>query len=235
MNLEENETETETEEIGETDLLDVTQKRKLKRINLDKQDTLTVTEFSISKTDLKKLDHESVEKEISKGAIIRKLIREHLAKEEKPTQPNPETTILDEEIEELLNFCTAFQGGFQTTGDKGFFMQFTNREWKLSDLTDNQFIVVCNYLKIGYEGFWSAPTQEEYIAWIENITPTKEQVELTRLILQYNVTLTEEDTTKTINDLITEIKKAVGTEKSETLETTEQQLKDLTEESEEES
>lgn len=211
MNLGENETEIETEEIGETEPSDVTQERKLKRINLDAEDSLTETYFTLSKSDLKKLSVEATEKEISKGAIIRKLIKEHLAKEEKQTQPNLETIIPDKELEKLLNSCTAFQGGFQTTGDEGFFTQFRNREWKLSDLTDNQFIVLCNYLRVGYNGFYSQPSIEEFIGWVEDTEPSDEQLEIVELTLRHNVRYTEEDIKKPIHELIAEIKTHIET------------------------
>lgn len=217
----ENNEAEEFEEQEDLENLDVAKERKIKRVNLDEEDSLTETIFAIPKSDLKKLSHESTEKEISKGAIVRKLIKEHLLKEEKPAQPNPEAIISDEKLEELLNFCTTYQGGFQTTGDNGFFMQFAAREWKFSDLTDSQFLAVCNYLKTGYDGFFSPPSIEEFIGWIEEIEPSKEQVELAKLILLYNVEFTDEDAEKTVKELFAEIKAQVGTEESEPLESLE--------------
>jgi hypothetical protein len=202
INEKENAEESETEE----EIMEEKPSIKTKRIsNLDENEQLVRAIISLPEDTFKKLGKEAYERGVSKASIIRDLLNKHFAEAEKPAKPNPEAIINDEELEALINEAQTFWGGFQTVGEKGFFTKFEAEKWKFSDLTDEQFIALCSYLKKGYDGFSEKPSVEEFVGFIEELNATEEQSELLKLILEHDAELTNEDAKKTIADLTAEI------------------------------
>jgi hypothetical protein len=187
---------------------------KQKRIHdLDAEDELIKTLINFSKSTLKEISQVAVEKGISKGALIREAVKEYLEKLKKPSKGNPEAIISDVELTELLESCRTYWGGFKTTEEDGFFAKFDAEGWKLEDLTDKQFYDVVECLKMGYEGFVSKPS--DFLDWVKELKPTKEQLKFLKLFLEYNISIDETDKTKTIAELTSEINEQIETHETE--------------------
>jgi len=186
---------------------------KQKRIHdLDAEDMLVKTMINFPKATLKELSKVCAEKGISKGALIRQLVNEYLEKQKKPSKENPEETIIsDAELTKLLESCGTYYGGFKTTDEDGFFAKFDAEGWKLEDLTDKQFYDVVECLKTGYEGFVIKPDIDDFLGWVKELKPTKEQVALLKLWLENPISIDESDKEKSIAELTSEIKKLTET------------------------
>lgn len=209
----------EPEEIEETEEPEglVIKKRKMKRVaNLDKDDYERVL-IGFTRGQLKKLTDIAEKRDVSRGAIVRELVK---GLPEKPTETDSEqkteTPVSDEDLAELLNACQNFFGGFNTTGDAGFFMRFAENGWKLNQLTDSQYVMVLSYLKTGYDGFMEKPETETFLEWINELSPSKDQKKLAKYTIENGVEFSNEDLEKTVKDLNSEIEKLVGVEEDTT-------------------
>ena len=172
--------EKETEESGElgTETEPIEETPKQKRIpDLDEADTLTKTIVAFPRTMLKELQHTAIDKNVSQGAILREALKRHLAELKKPIEENPEAIISDEELNEILEACTTYYGGFEVDGEKGFIETMKANEFLLSDLTPEQWIKVQEKISIGFSGYTFKPSLEEFASKFDVLEPTEEQKE----------------------------------------------------------
>ena len=173
--------------------------------DLEEDEELKRVQVMLPEKILKRLKKMAFEKEVSRGSIIREAIKEYLRKREKPLEENPEAKIPNSKLQDLIDECRTFWGGFETVGEEGFFEKFREKGWKFKDLTDEQFIILCHYLKIGYQGFFMIPEVEDFVDCIRELEATEEQCKLLSLILEYNVEIEDKDLDKAIEELISEI------------------------------
>lgn len=159
MKVEKNETPLETKRIPD----------------LDSDDTLTRVGFNIPKKWYKRLGEIAVEKEVSRGMLVREALRDWFKTQENPIESNPNAKITDEDLTAIIEHCTTFFGGFNIDGD-GFIQTMLENDLKLKDLTQDQWETVLEYIALGYKGYFEPPEQAEWIAKFEPLEPTKQQL-----------------------------------------------------------
>jgi hypothetical protein len=199
MEKEQKDIEFASEELDDKELDDEKVEEKVhslktKRLpDLDKDDTIVRAIISLPKRTYKKLGELALEQEVSRASIIREALKDYFQKLEKnppitvPAEKNPEPKIEHEVIQDLINRCKTFYGGFETLGENGFFELAQQEGIKLQDLTTGQFLTICNCLKTGYDGFISAPSIEEFLEFVDNLKPTEDQRELLKLTLEHSL------------------------------------------------
>jgi len=129
---------------------------------------------------LKKLKELAFAREVSRGSIIREALRKYFEEQEQPSQvvkPNPKAKVNDKTLDAILKECSAFFGGFEIDNEDGFIEVMKDNNIKLKDLTDEQFKRILDKLKLGYKGYFTPPSPEEWLAKFEELEPTEEQSE----------------------------------------------------------
>lgn len=183
-----------------------------KHINLEQNeenDELVSTLIQFPKKTLEKLGHLSVDKHLSKAAIVREAVNQYLNGKLKPknTESNPKIT--DEELQKLIETSKTFWGTLATTGNNSVFANFQKhfKAKKFSDLTDSQWIWLCANLIQAYEGFTEKPTIPEFMSWVKECEPTEEQEYMLELLLAYQTywTVADEDLDKSIEQVSSEL------------------------------
>ncbi|MEM3700701.1 MAG: CopG family transcriptional regulator [Candidatus Bathyarchaeia archaeon] len=143
--------------------------------DLDSDESLVRVQIMLPEKWLKKLKDLAYERDVSRGSIVREALRKYFEEIEKPAEPNPEAVIPDKELDALLNECTTYYGGFEIDGEDGFIAKFSEKGWKLKDLTPEQWRKVKEKLQIGYEGYFIKPSLEEFAEKFEPLEPSEEQ------------------------------------------------------------
>jgi len=157
---------------------EIVEKPKTKRIpDLDEDETMKEFIIRIPEKTNKRLNELSAEKEVSKGSVVREAIRKYLADLEKPIEPNPEAIISDEDLNEILEKCTTYYGGFEIDGEDGFIAKMTEKGFKLNELTPEQWERVKEKLQIGLDGYTFRPSLEEFAEKFSELEPSEEQNE----------------------------------------------------------
>jgi hypothetical protein len=166
-------------------------KEKLKRIpDLDENENLVKTLIGLPEETFKRLGQEALDRGVAKATIVREAIRKHFEKTENPTELNPEAVISDKDLNEILEHCTTYYGGFEIDGEDGFIALMEANEFKLSDLTPEQWKRVKDKIAIGYNGYTFKPSLEEFAEKFEVLEPSEEQK-------RWLSTETEEESTET--------------------------------------
>ena len=157
---------------------------KTKRVpDLDVDEEMIQTQVLMPKKYMKKLDGLSSLKEMSKGALVRNALREYFERQQKiiETPEGPEgAKVSNKVLKELLMNCTTYWGNFEVEGEKGFIDLCEEKGIKLKDLTYEQFGVVADKLRIGYNGYVLKPSIDEFIGKLSVLEPTTEQKDLLR-------------------------------------------------------
>jgi hypothetical protein len=139
-------------------------------LDLDREAEPITATVKLPRKDLKELGHKAINEGISRGEAIRKAVKEYIGK------GNPKIAkINDKEINEILEDCTKEDGNFEIDGEAGFIQKFGAKEWKLSDLTPEQWEKVSEKLEIGYNGYWSKPEPSEFAEKFAELEPSEEQ------------------------------------------------------------
>lgn len=184
----------------------------MKRIaDMDSNEDLERVQVMLPQRLLEKLKEFAYEREISRGAVIRQALKDYFAKIENPSPSNPEQEFSEESLTEILEQCETYFGGFETTGEEGFFNMAQQHGLKLKTLTDTQFLKVAEKLKIGYQGFLFAPSIDEFLEYATSLEPTSEQEKLLRLILEHDLSWTVDKST-TVKSLSEEIDEKLAKE-----------------------
>ena len=154
---------------------------KTKRISdLDAEEDMIQTTVLLPTKHFKKLDGLSSLKEMSKGAIVREALGDYFEKQNKIIKTPEGSKISNKVIKDLLRECRTYYGNFQVEGEKGFIVLCKEKGVKLNDLTDAQFEIVADKLKIGYEGYVVKPSVDEFIGKLSVLEPTEKQKDLLR-------------------------------------------------------
>jgi hypothetical protein len=144
---------------------------------LDIDESLVRVQVMLPEKWLAKLKETAFEKEVSRGSLIREALRDWFKKIEESTQPNPKAKISDEDLDDILNHCSTFFGGFEIDGEDGFIATMKLNNFKLKDLTPEQWETVKEKIQLGYNGYFSPPTPEEFAEKFEVLEPSEEQLE----------------------------------------------------------
>jgi len=142
----------------------------------DDEGMLTIN-IVLSEKTWKNLKKVAFEKEISRSAVIREALKDYFEKVEKQAEVNPEATIPDEDLNEILASCTKYSGGFEIDGEDGFIALMEANDFKLKDLTPEQWKRVQEKISMGYSGYTFKPSLEEFAEKFDVLEPTKEQRE----------------------------------------------------------
>ena len=154
---------------------------KTKRISdLDAEEDMIQTTVLLPTKLFKKLDALSSLKEMSKGAIVREALGDYSEKQNKIIKTPEGSKISNKVLKDLLRECTTYYGNFEVEGDKGFIALCEEKGVKLKDLTYEQFGVVADKLRIGYNGYVVKPSVDEFIGKLSVLEPTEEQKDLLR-------------------------------------------------------
>lgn len=147
-----------------------------KRIpDLDSEDTMIRGQIMMPKTWYKRLAEIGLEKEVSRGALVREALRDWFKKHENTVESNPDAEITDTDLQTIIEHCTGFFGGFNIDGD-GFIAIMLENDFKIKDLTQDQWENLLGYIVLGYQGYFEPPTQEEWLAKFEPLEPTEQQL-----------------------------------------------------------
>jgi hypothetical protein len=106
---------------------------------LDIDESLVRVQVMLPEKWLAKLKETAFEKEVSRGSLIREALRDWFKKIEESTQPNPKAKISDEDLDDILNHCSTFFGGFEIDGEDGFIATMKLNNFKLKELTPEQW------------------------------------------------------------------------------------------------
>ena len=154
---------------------------RIKRVpDLDVDEELIQTQVLMPKGYMKKLDALSSLKEMSKGALVRTAIGEYLERQETVIETPKGAKVSNKVVKDLLRACTTYYGNFEVEGEKGFIALCKEKGVKLKDLTYEQFGVVADKLRIGYNGYVVKPSVDEFIGKLSVLEPTEEQKDLLR-------------------------------------------------------
>jgi len=179
--------------------------QKLPSLDYD-NDHLVQTTIILSEDVLKELSMVAVEKGVSKASIIRDLLKDYLSEISEAKNKNLiENPIDDKELQELLDNSKTDWGDVATTGNNGIFENFAKNKWKFSNLNTEQFSIVCQYLKAGYEHFFDKPSVETFISYTKTLEPTDEQNELLSLYLEGKFTFGDDDKDKTVEEILEQV------------------------------
>lgn len=159
--------------------------------DLDIDDTLTKANFYMPKTWYKRLGEIALQREVSRATLVREALREWFKKQETPIESNSNPKISNEDLNAIFRHCTTFFGGFNIDGD-GFIQTMLQNDFKLKDLTQDQWKTVLKNLAIGYQGYFDTPTPEQWLSKFEPLEPTEQQLE--DLLPEKPETETEQET-----------------------------------------
>ncbi|MBX5328484.1 MAG: hypothetical protein QHH18_03235 [Candidatus Bathyarchaeota archaeon] len=141
-------------------------------------DTLDDTQikviFLMSKATWKRLGEIALNRETSRASLVREAILQYMEKLEKPEEQNPK--IPDRQLNRIIKECTKDDNeGFEIDGEDGFIEQMKAKGFKLKDSTPEQWEKVKEKLEIGYKGYFSPPSLEEFAEKFEVLEPSEEQ------------------------------------------------------------
>jgi len=157
--------------------MDIEEKIEKKRIaNLEEDESLERVELLMPKSMLDKLKQTALDKDMSRGAIVREALSKWFKEQENP-ESNPEAIIDDNELNKILEYCTTYYGGFEIDGENGFIELMKNSNYKLKDLTSEQWEKVKEKINIGYSGYTFKPSLEEFAEKFDVLEPSEEQSE----------------------------------------------------------
>lgn len=144
--------------------------------DLEEEDTITVPIiFRMPKKTYRNLGQIALDRETSRVALVREAIKEYLKKLEEPEEQN--LKISDRQLDRVLKECSKEDGGFEIDGENGFVTVMETKDFKLEDLTPQQWKRARENLQNGYEGYWNKPSPEEFAAKFESLKPTEKQRE----------------------------------------------------------
>jgi hypothetical protein len=171
-------------------MVDIDEKADRKRIaNLEEDESLERVELLMPKSMLDKLKQKALDKDVSRASIVREALSKWFKEQENPSELNPEAIIPDKDLDEILETCSTYYGGFEIDGESGFIETMKASEFLLKDLTPEQWDRVKEKLSIGFSGYTFKPSLEEFAEKFDVLEPTEEQ----RTWLS---TETEEETTE---------------------------------------
>ena len=154
---------------------------KTKRIpDLDVDEEMVQAQVLVPRKYMKKLGGLALIKETSKGAVVRDALRKYFDEQDKIIETPESSMVSNKVLKDLLRGCTTYWGNFEVEGDEGFIALCKEKGVKLKDLTDAQFGVVADKLRIGYNGYVLRPSVDEYIGKLSILEPTEEQKDLLR-------------------------------------------------------
>ena len=157
---------------------------KTKRVSdLDVEEEMVQTQVLLPRKYFKKLGALALLKEMSKGAMVRDALRDYFVKQEKVIETPEGAKVSNKVVKDLLRKCTTYYGNFEVEGEKGFIALCKEKGVKLKDLTYEQFGVVADKLRIGYNGYVVKPSVDEFIGKLSVLEPTEEQKDLLREVL----------------------------------------------------
>lgn len=146
-----------------------------KRIaNLEEGEDLEPVTLLMPTKMLDELKQTAFDKNVSRASIVREALNNWFKKQENP-ESNPEAVISDEDLNEILDHCTTYFGGFEIDGEDGFIAVMEENDYRLKDLTQAQWKRVEEKLQVGYEGYTFRPSSEEFAEKFDVLKPTKEQ------------------------------------------------------------
>ena len=158
-----------------TETLEIEERKTIP--DLDINENLVRAQVMLPEKWLTKLRETAFEKEVSRGSLIREALRDYFKKTEKPTEPNLEAKINDEDLDAIVNHCSTFFGGFNIDGEDGFIETMKLNNLKLKDLTPEQWERIKEKIQLGYSGYFSPPTPENFAKKFEVLEPSEEQHE----------------------------------------------------------
>ena len=154
---------------------------KTKRIpDLDVDEEMVQAQVLVPRKYMKKLGGLAVIKETSKGAIVRDALRKYFDEQDKVMETPEGAKVSNKVVKDLLKRCTTFWGNVNVEGDEGFIALCKEKGVKLKDLTYEQFGIVADKLRIGYNGYVVKPSVDEFIGKLSVLEPTEEQKDLLR-------------------------------------------------------
>jgi len=146
-----------------------------KRIhNLEEDEDLERVELLMPKNMVDKLKQTALDKDMSRASIVREALNKWFKEQENP-ESNPEAIIPDKDLNEILEHCTTYYGGFEIEGEDGFIETMKANDFKLSDLTPEQWEKVKDKIVIGYNGYTFKPSLEEFAEKFKDLEPSEEQ------------------------------------------------------------
>jgi len=154
------------------------EKVETKRIaNLEQDESLERVELLMPKTMLDKLKQIALDKDVSRASIVREALGKWFKEQENPSESNPEAIIPDKDLDEILETCSTYYGGFEIDGENGFIETMKANEFLLKDLTPEQWERVQEKINIGFSGYTFKPSLEEFAEKFDVLEPTEEQKE----------------------------------------------------------
>jgi Ribbon-helix-helix protein, copG family. len=139
--------------------------------DLDKDEDLKPAQFLIPESLYKKLAKIALEKDRSRGSLVREAIKFYLKTIEKP---EAEAEVDDKVLDKILNACTDYFGGFEIDDEDGFIEAVKNKKTNVNDLTPNQREKVQANLRMGLKGYFLKPDEEEWLAKFEDLKPDED-------------------------------------------------------------
>jgi len=159
-------------------MVEIEEKVERKRIaNLEEDESLERVELLMPKTMLDKLKQTALDKDVSRASIVREALNKWFKEQANPSESNPEAIISDEDLNEILDTCSTYYGGFSIDGENGFIALMEANEFKLKDLTPEQWGKVKEKINIGYSGYMIKPSLEDFAEKFDVLEPTEEQRE----------------------------------------------------------
>jgi len=156
-------------------------KPQTKRVpDLDQDEEMVQSLVLIPEKYMKKLNGLALIKDVSKGAVVREALKGYFEKQERIIETPKGSKVSDEVIEEILKECTTYWGNFEIEGRDGFIALAKERGVSLKDLTEEQFERVAEKLEVGYKGYASTPSIDEFIGKLSELEPTEKQKDLLR-------------------------------------------------------
>jgi len=154
------------------------EKVQTKRIaNLEEDESLERVELLIPKAMLDKLKQTALDKSVSRASIVREALFKWFREQANPSESNPEAVISNEDLNEILEACTTYYGGFEIDGESGFIEIMKANEFLLSDLTPEQWEKVQEKISIGFSGYTFTPSLEDFASKFDVLEPSDEQRE----------------------------------------------------------
>jgi hypothetical protein len=138
---------------------------------LDENEPLKQVLIYLSAKRLKQLRKIAYTRGVSRAFLVREAVEDWFAK-----QSNPKEKIPNELLEKILDYCSKDYGdGFEIDGDTGFVAMMQENKLKLKDLTKKQWVEVAKKIEIGFHGYFSQPSLEEFAGKFDPISPSEGQ------------------------------------------------------------
>ena len=145
---------------------------KKKRIpDLDEDEELITTQFSLSEKYYDKLGEEALKKKVSKASIVRKLLKNHF------NESARQKVKLSVKLDKILKDCDGFWGGFEIDGDDGFIEMMFSEGLMLEDLSSDEWKMVFEKIEVGYDGYNTKPSSNDFVSKFLKLKPTEEQID----------------------------------------------------------